>query len=693
MDVLLPVPIPGAFTYRVPYEMNELVEPGKRVVVQFGKKKLYSGVIERVHENVPDYPNVKYVLDILDPEPIVNALQLRFWDWMARYYMATRGEVLNAALPTALKLASETKVVINPDWDKNFDRLNDREFLLMQALEMQNVLTLAEVSKIVDQKKVLPLIKTLIEKGAVLPEEEMQQRFKPKMESYIRLADEYQKEEALQGLSATLEKKAFKQLELLLSYLHLSRWFSDDRQEVSRALLLRKSKASASVLTAMLKKGIFKQYERAISRLEDYPAQKSVESIVLNNEQQAVLQEIKSQLKEKDVVLLHGITGSGKTEIYIKLIKESLDKGQQVLFLLPEIALTSQIINRLRQYFGEAVGIYHSRYNQNERAEVWNRVLQSDEKEKSYKIIIGARSALFLPFNNLGLVIVDEEHDTSYKQYDPAPRYHARDAGIYLAWLHQAKTILGSATPSVETYYKAQKGKFGFVELKNRYSGVSLPEIQVVDTVLARRRKEMKSHFSQFLLDAMQESLERGEQVILFQNRRGFSLRLVCEKCQWTPECKNCDVTLTYHKQFNRLKCHYCGYSSDVFTACPECGSKDLRMQGFGTEKVEEELPIFFPDYQIKRMDLDTTRSKNAFTQIINDFQDRKIDILVGTQMVSKGLDFDNVGLVGVLNADNMLMFPDFRAFEYSFQQLTQVAGRAGRKHKRGRVIIQTSQP
>jgi primosomal protein N' (replication factor Y) len=692
-DILLPVPIPGTFTYRVPFEMNERVAVGKRVVVQFGKKKLYSGLVRKLHQQVPDYSNIKYILDVLDAEPVVTQKQFAFWDWMAAYYMATPGEVMNAALPTAMKLASETKLVMNPEWDKDYDTLTDKEFLVMQALEVQHVLTLSEVSSIVDQMKVMPLVKTLIEKKAILPEEEMKLRFKPKMESYIRLSPEFQTEEALQALTSQLEKRAFKQLEILMGYLQLSEWFSGKPREVARGVLLKKTNASAAILSSMIKKGILQQYERSVSRLVDVDAQKPVESIQLNPEQTEVLASLEQQFETKQSVLLHGVTGSGKTEIYIRLIKKTIDAGKQVLFLLPEIALTAQIINRLRQYFGPEVGVYHSRYNQNERVEVWNRVLGINSSLGNYKIVIGARSALFLPFQNLGLVIIDEEHDTSYKQFDPAPRYHARDAGIYLAWLHQAKSLLGSATPAVETYFKAQSGKFGFVELKNRYSGISMPEILVVDLVKARKQKEMKSHFSQFLLQAMQESLDAGEQVILFQNRRGFSLRLVCDKCQWTPECKNCDVTLTYHKQAQRLKCHYCGYNTDIPAECPECHSRELRMQGFGTEKVEEELPLFFPGKKIQRMDLDTTRSKHAFTQIINDFQDRKIDILVGTQMVTKGLDFDNVGLVGVLNADNMLMFPDFRSYEYSFQQLTQVAGRAGRKHKRGKVIIQTSTP
>lgn len=693
VDILLPIPIPGIFTYRVPFDMNNEVQEGKRVVVQFGKKKLYSGLIKRIHQEVPKYDSIKYILNILDAEPIVNNIQFRFWDWMADYYMATPGEVMNAALPSALKLASETKVVLNPTWDKNYALLNDKEFLILQALEIQNVLTLTEVSSIVDQLKVMPLVKNLIEKGAVLPEEEMKMRFKPKMETYVRLADAYKSEEALQSLTQLLEKKAPKQLSLLMAYLQRSNWFSGKIREVNKAVLLKKAGISPAILTTMHKKSYFEIYKKSTSRLLDFDAESQVSSINLNEEQQNALQSIEEIFEERKVVLLHGITGSGKTEVYIKLIEKVISQGKQVLFLLPEIALTAQIINRLRKYFGRDVGVYHSRYNQNERVEVWNKVLNAPAEKSSYKIIIGARSAVFLPFQNLGLVIVDEEHDTSYKQYDPAPRYHARDAAIYLAMLHGAPTLLGSATPSIETYYKARKKKFGFVELTKRYSGIRMPEILVVDLAKARKQKQMKSHFSNFMLEAMLESLDKGEQIILFQNRRGFSLRMVCDKCQWTPECKYCDLTLTYHKQLGRMKCHYCGYSTEVPNQCSECGSREVRMQGFGTEKIEDELPLFFPDKKIQRMDLDTTRSKNAFIQIINDFQDRRIDILVGTQMVTKGLDFDNVGLVGVLNADNMLMFPDFRSFEYSFQQLTQVSGRAGRKDKRGKVIIQTAQP
>lgn len=691
VDVLLPLPLAPSFTYRVPFAFNDHIEVGKRVVVQFGKKKLYSGIIVKIHQKIPLQGQLKYILNILDSEPTVNSYQLEFWKWMAEYYLTTQGEVLNAALPSALKLASESKIILHPEFDGNYDLLSDKEFLLVQALEQHQLLTLTEVSKIVEQQKIMPLIKTLIEKRCVLPEEEIRERFKPKTEAYVRPSEEYFQSNKLEDLTQELEKKAFKQLELLLAYLQYSQHFSGEILEVSKSFLLSKSGISSAILTALEKKGILEVYQKSQSRLIDMSATKHIESLVLSDIQSAAYKKIQDSFQEKDVCLLHGVTGSGKTEIYIKLIEEYLEKGQQVLFLIPEIALTAQIINRLRQYFGEKLGYYHSRYGNNERVEVWKR-LQS-KTDNAYQLIIGARSSIFLPFDNLGLIIVDEEHDASYKQYDPSPRYHARDAALILAKMHQAKCLLGSATPSLESYYHAVNNKYALVELTERYSKVNLPEIEVVDTVESHKKKEMKSHFSKHLIDQMTEALEKKEQVILFQNRRGFSLRLVCETCQWTPQCNNCDVSLTYHKKLGRLKCHYCGASKDVPSNCPDCGDTKLVMKGFGTEKIEEEIPIFFPDTVVKRMDLDTTRSKNAYLQIINDFQDRKIDILVGTQMVSKGLDFDHVSLVGIMNADNMLYYPDFRAFERSFQQMTQVSGRSGRKHKRGKVVIQTSQP
>jgi len=696
VDVLLPLPVPGLFTYRVPRDMNSEVSIGKRVVVQFGRSKIYTALVRNIHQKIPKDHTPKYILSVLDDFPVVNTLQFDFWKWISEYYMSTLGEVMNVALPSALKLASESKVILNPDFDGDLSSLNDKEYLITEALEMQNTLTLSEVSDIVEQKKIIPLIKNLIEKGVVLTHEELHQRYKPKSETYIYLSDEFNDESKLKEVFDELDKRAFKQLELLISYIQITKFPTESGIKISRPELLKKADASAAQLNSLVKKGIFQTRVEEKSRLPDVDAEKKATDIILSKDQSKALKQIKEGFNDKDVNLLHGVTSSGKTEIYIKLIDEVISSGKQVLYLLPEIALTTQIISRLRKYFGDKIGIYHSRYSENERIEIWNSVLNNskkdDSKQSKYQVILGPRSTLFLPYNNLGLVIVDEEHDSSYKQYDPAPRYNARDSAIYLAQLHNSKTLLGSATPSVESYFNAQSGKYSFIELFSRYGDISLPEIKVVDIKEESRRKRMNSYFSETLLDEIKKALTDGEQIILFQNRRGFSPRLECENCNWTPECKNCDVTLVYHKHFNNMRCHYCGYSTRLPEKCPVCSDTKILMKGFGTEKIEDELPVFFPDVRIVRMDLDTTRSKNAYQNIISDFEERKINILVGTQMITKGLDFDNVGIVGVLNADNMINFPDFRAFERSFQILAQVSGRAGRK-KKGKVIIQTYKP
>ncbi len=697
VDVLLPLPVPGYFTYRVPFELNERVTEGQRVVVQFGKKKIYTALIRKIHENPPKNYQAKYILSVLDAKPIVNKLQFRFWDWIASYYMCNTGEVMNVALPSALKLASESKIIINSEFDGDYSNFNEKEFLVAEALFNREKLTITEVSEIAGYKKIIPLIKTLIEKKVVLVEEEIVNAFKPKIETYVRLTSEYKdNEDNLREIFDELSKRAFKQLQLLMSFINLTQ-NTPDTPEIKRPQLLKSIDTSAVQLNALIKKGVFETYTKVSSRLEYHESSSSVKNIILNEHQTKALNEINKAFTEKDVVLFHGITSSGKTEIYIKLIEEVIAKGKQVLYLLPEIALTTQIINRLRKYFGNKIGVYHSKYNKHERVEIWNNVLNSDSsdevKKSSYRIILGPRSAMFLPFNNLGLVIVDEEHDTSYKQFDPAPRYNARDSAIYLAGMHKSKTVIGSATPSIESYYNANIEKYALVDLKQRFGGIQMPEILIADIKQESRRKTMRSHFSSFLLNHVEEALKNKEQVILFQNRRGFSLRLECETCNWMPECKNCDVTLIYHKQNNQLRCHYCGYSTRIPEKCPSCGNTKILMRGFGTEKVEEELAIIFPESRIVRMDLDTTRSKFAYQRIINDFEDRKIDVLVGTQMVTKGLDFDNVSIVGILNADNMINFPDLRSFERSFQLMAQVSGRAGRKKKRGKVIIQTYNP
>lgn len=727
VDVIVPLALPNLYTYRVPYELNEVVMIGKRVVVQFGKGKLYSALIRTIHNTPPKQYTAKYIDSILDEQPIVTIQQFQFWDWISQYYMCTIGEVMVAALPGGLRLTSETKIVINPSHLKATitnglkSEISDKEYLLIEALEIRNVLTLTEIAAIVEQKTIYPIIKSLIEKGIVLIQEELKEKFKPKIETFLRITEYADIEENLKIIFSTLEKKAHKQLEVLMAFITLSKRYSEERQEVKKTDILKMVNGAEGALTSLIKKNIFEVYDREAGRLtnvdnenkisqlneiqqevldsiqQQFFAKECTPSIVKNQAEQVVIAATTSTLQKpklnKEVVLLHGVTSSGKTEIYVKLIETMIAAGKQVLYLLPEIALTTQIINRLRKYFGNVVGVYHSKFNENERVEIWNKILNTKENELKYKLIIGARSSLFLPFNNLGLIIVDEEHDTSYKQYDPAPRYNARDGAIYLAHIHKAKTVLGSATPSVETYYNALEGKYGLANIHNRFGGVQMPEIIIADVKEATRRKQMKSHFSPALLDAITLALDKKEQIILFQNRRGFAPQLECNVCAWIPQCVNCDVSLTYHKTTNQLRCHYCGYSIKPPSKCAACGDTDMKMKGFGTEKIEEELNVFYPRAKIMRMDLDTTRSKFAHQHIIQDFEEGNIDILVGTQMVTKGLDFDNVSMVGILNADSMLNFPDFRSFERSYQLMAQVAGRAGRKNKRGLVIIQTQNP
>lgn len=695
-EVLLPLPLPGTFTYRIPLELNNAVETGRRVVVQFGRKKIYTGLVRDIHQKIPEKYVPKYILSVLDKAPVVNPRQFKFWYWIADYYMCHPGEVMNAALPSALKLASETRIVQHPGFDGNTDNLNEKEYLVAEAVDIQKTLTISEVSRIVEYQKVIPLIKTLIEKKVVLVEEELRERYKPKVETYIKLKKPYTGETRLREICDDLEKRAFRQLELVMTFLSLCGNQPYETFKIRQADLLAEANASAQQIKALEQKGVFERVSEVTSRLAEYDASSSAAQIELTKRQSDALDQIRDGLANKTVTLLHGVTSSGKTEIYIKLIDEVLKQGKQVLFLLPEIALTTQIINRLRKFFGDQVGVYHSKYSEFERVEIWNRIMQKEMSESDqgkYQVVLGARSAMFLPFSNLGLVIVDEEHDSSYKQYAPAPRYLARDAAIMLGYMHGAKTLLGSATPSVESYYNATFEKYKLVELTERFGGLQMPEILVADLRQEKRRRMMKSHFSSLLIKHVEEALENKEQVILFQNRRGFSLRMECESCSWIPSCKNCDVSLIYHKKNNQLRCHYCGYSTPVPKRCPECGYTGIRMKGFGTEKVEEELAIFFPKAGIARMDLDTTRSKNAYQRIIGDFEERKIDILVGTQMVTKGLDFDNVHVVGILNADNLISYPDFRSFERSYQLMAQVSGRAGRKFSRGKVIIQTYNP
>lgn len=698
-DVILPLHIHGTYTYRVPQEYNDAVRVGQRVVVQFGPKRLYSAVVRRIHEDAPHY-RVKYIMAILDTEPLVSESLFRFWEWIADYYMCYVGDVMAIALPSAFRLASESSVSIHPDFSGELSNLTDNELRVVRLLTDHPVMTVDDISRAIGVQKMMPLLNTMIEREIIVMDEELHQRFNPRKSAYIILSEDYSRQDSLKSLFDSLEKKknTQKQVDLLLKFMQMSQL---GKQPVPRRQLLDTSDGkpvSESALKTLIRNGVLLQEEKAESRLEDGCATLSPESIQLNDEQQAAFDYLRHC--QKPVALLHGVTSSGKTEVYIKLIHEIVQQGKQVLFLLPEIALTAQIINRLRKYFGDRVGVYHSRFSASQRAEVWNRTMDPDDNRR-FQVLLGARSALFLPFHNLGLVIVDEEHDSSFKQYDPAPRYHGRDAAIYLAHLWGAQTVLGSATPSLESYFNAQQGKYGFCEMKKRYGGLRLPEVLCADMKEEsnRIRRQIGAqaagsvHFSKFLLDHIQEALDNHEQVILFQNRRGFSLRIECDDCHWTPQCQHCDVSLVYHKATNSMRCHYCGYSIPLPSECPACHGHHLTMKGFGTERIEDDLSILFPDAKVARMDLDSTAQKNRYLEIINDFQDRRIDILVGTQMVTKGLDFDNVSVVGIVSADNLIYFPDFRAFERAFQQMTQVSGRAGRHGHQGKVIIQTYNP
>lgn len=692
-DILLPLRLPGYFTYRIPFALNDEIKVGQRVVVPFGKNKLYSGLVRNIHDKLPERYEIKLIGSILDKNPIVNETQFKFWEWIAAYYMCCIGEVMNAALPSALKLASETKIILNPLFDGDYSNLTEKEYLVAEALEFQKVLTLTNISNIIDRIKVMPIIKSLIEKGVVLPEEEINERFRPKKERVVLLAESFCSDVALKEIFDRLEKKAYKQLEVLMAYLSLGGFDGKKAKWLSQIEVLKKSNATTAVLNSLIDKGIFIQDEAIVSRLVDGDGTDHPDNIQLNEYQQIAFDYIQQKFKSKNTILLHGITSSGKTELYIKLANEVMQQGKQVLYLLPEIGLTEHIINRLRKYFGNKVGIYHSRFNEFERVEIWNRVSGDSPDGKKYQLILGARSALFLPYDNLGLIIVDEEHDTSYKQHEPAPRYHAKDAAIMLAKMHNSKTLLGSATPSLESWHNAQTGRFGFAQILKRYADLPLPEMRIINMRHEKRRKNVTVHFSIELLDRMEEALKNKEQIILFHNRRGFAPRVVCNVCEWIPECKNCDVMMVYHKYDNQLHCHYCGYHIPVPQECPNCGASTMKMESYGTEKIEDDLKIIFPEANIERMDLDTTRGKHAHYNIIKNFETKKTDILIGTQMVTKGLDFSNVSLVGIINADQLLAYPDFRSFERGFQTIAQVSGRSGRSGKQGVVVIQTSMP
>ncbi len=660
--------------------MADQVAPGKRVVVQFGKRKLYAAIIHHIQHQPPAGYEAKYIISLLDDEPVVSAHTLQFWDWMALYYMCTPGEVMNAALPAAYRLESTTKVMLHPDADLATE-LSDKEYLITEALTIQKELTIDQISEISSTKNIFPVLKSLHLKGLILFTEEIAETYKPRIVNCVKLSSVYDEEEKLQLLFEELEKNE-KQLNVLLAYLQLKH----DKQHIEKSELIKRADVSESSLKTLIKKEIFELYPLHIDRLQQ--TETIQESFELNPIQETCLHQIKEVFKEKDVCLLHGVTSSGKTHVYVKLIEDAVAEGKQVLYLLPEIALTSQVISRIKKYFGNKAVAFHSRYNQHERVEIWKKVSSGEAQ-----VVIGARSAIFMPFNHLGLVIVDEEHEQSYKQQDPSPRYHARDAAIYLGHIWQCKTLLGSATPSFESYYNAQQARFGLVKLKQRFGEIEMPKLITANLAEEKRTRTIKGNFTSTLMHAIEQALNNHEQIILFQNRRGYAPLLECQSCHWVPRCINCDISLTYHKYNDVLKCHYCGYSAKPPRSCSACGSHQLSFKGLGTEKIEDEISIYFPEARVQRLDMDAAKSKHGHEKIITDFEERKADILVGTQMVSKGLDFDHVSVVGIINADSLLFFPEFRAHERAYQLLTQVSGRAGRKNKQGKVIIQTSLP
>lgn len=689
-QVILPLSLHDAYTYRVPEKWHSAIQPGQRVVVQFGAKKYYAALVFSLSEMPPENIKLKEIIQLLDNEPVILPQNLKLWKWMAEYYCCTLGDVFRAALPTGLKLESKSKIILTGEDEQN--QLTAKEFQILD-LAKQESLTLEVLQKKLGKSFSYSALKSLLDRKIVQVEEKINAKYKAKTETWVKLHPDIKTEIELREKEEILQR-AKKQKELLLHFVKKTQVFQvSQRPVITKKELLKGTGFSSAVLNALTEKKILKSYQQQVSRIEE-KVTKQADLNLLNQYQQQALEEIKTCFGKNRATLIHGITASGKTEIYIHLIDEVLKKGKQALYLLPEIALTTQIIERLKNVFGIKVGIYHSRLNSQERVEIWEKVLRFQTHPKEgYQVVLGARSALFMPFSNLGLVIVDEEHENSFKQFDPAPRYHARDMAVVLGKQNNASVLLGSATPSFESFYNALTGKYGLVNLTKRHSNMELPEIIVADLKRAWKKKQMKSVLTPELFNRMEDALNNREQVILFQNRRGYSPFVQCFTCGWIPKCKNCDVSLTYHKYKKRLSCHYCGFSVAMPAECPECGSPEIKSRGFGTEKIEDELKPLFPGKKIERMDLDTTRSKNAFGKIIHNLESRKTDILIGTQMVTKGLDFEHVSVVGILNADNLINFPDFRAHERAYQLVSQVSGRAGRKHSRGKVVVQTAQP
>lgn len=689
VDIMLPVPIPQLFTYRVPMDLTGKLRAGQRVIVPFGVKKILTGIITIIHEKPPAGIEAKYVLDLLDESEVISEKQFKLYHWMADYYMCTEGEVLNAALPAGLKLSSESMIQLHPSFDEDttsFD-FSEKERLLLHRLG-QGTLNYTEAAKVLGVKTIYSLLKSLSSKEAIILYEEVKDKYRPKTEKRVRLSEQYLKKKELEKLFEIISAKP-KQEAVLLKYLQDVPVFTHpelNKKGVAKSSLLDQEISESSVGT-LIKNKILEEFEIVVPRFKPHEGPPSA-PVLLTEKQEVVRNKILSGFEEKGTVLLYGVTGSGKTEIYIDLIRRALDGGSQVLYLLPEIALTTQIVERMRKVFGDEMGIYHSRFSDNERVEVWNGVLQG-----KFRFVVGVRSSVFLPFDDLGLIIVDEEHDSSYKQQEPAPRYHARDVALVMGQFHSAKVLLGSATPSLESYYQALQGKYQLIELSERFGDAQLPDIVLADLVSERKMKTNKGSFSGLLLREIGERVKKHEQVILFQNRRGYAPVVQCEDCDWVPKCINCSVSLTYHQYRHAMVCHYCGYREELPKQCPTCSSKRILTVGYGTEKIEEDMSLQFPDASVGRMDFDTTRTKSGYEEIIEGFETGKTDILVGTQMITKGLDFDKVTLVGIFDADRMMHFPDFRSYERAFQLITQVSGRAGRRAQKGKVIIQTHNP
>ena len=686
-ETLLPLAIPGTYTYHIPDGMTLSI--GMRVLVPFGRKKIYTAIVVMLHDKEPKGYDVKEILGILDDKPIVRHPQLDFWQWIADYYLCSMGEVYKAAVPSGLKVESETIISANPDFEESEPGLlTDRERVILDFTAQRGRVQIAEIAKATGFKTVERNVSHLLDMDAIHVSERVIDNYRPKTEACVRLAIAHDEEEKLHQFFDQL-KRAPKQELLLLAYLDMSRWLQGtDVKEVSKENLLKRAGVSGAVLHEAVKRGMFEIYKKEINRFAEL-GNVLEEPPVLSEDQRRAYDEIHKSMRQHAITLLHGVTSSGKTSVYMHLIADALRLGRQVLYLVPEIALTTQLTRRLRRVFGDKLLIYHSKFSDNERVDIWKRLLGSSDP----CVIIGVRSSVFLPYSNLGLVIVDEEHDSSYKQQDPAPRYNGRNAALVLAQMHGAKTVLGSATPAIEVYHMALEGRYGLVKLMTRYGDIKMPAVKIIDTIDARKRREMQGMFSNELLADCRKALKDNEQVILFQNRRGYSPMVRCKECGSVPKCENCDVSLTYHKHSHSLVCHYCGYTIALPDLCPSCQLPGLEIIGYGTERVEDDIESLFPGEKISRMDLDTTRSKNSYDRIIDEFSQHRTNILVGTQMVTKGLDFDAVSIVGILNADTMINFPDFRSHERAFDMLEQVSGRAGRAHKQGQVIIQTSKP